>query len=154
MTRQLPDLRDNRVLMILGLLLWLGLNLAWLFLLGFLLPAYTIAGFDGSAHTSEETIGAAYHVPRGIVRMLESLGRVYTGFGVSQLHHALQTATMARKANASDEMVLASLCHDLGKAISIAGHGEISAAILQPSARDRSQGNHPGLESRDPRRQS
>ena len=43
-------------------------NLAWLFLLGFLLPAYTVTGFDASAHTSEETIGAAHHVPRGIVR--------------------------------------------------------------------------------------
>jgi amino acid transporter len=36
--------------------------------LGFLLPAYTITGFDASAHTSEETIGAAKHVPQGIVR--------------------------------------------------------------------------------------
>jgi amino acid transporter len=43
-------------------------NLAWLFLLGFLLPAYTITGFDASAHTSEETVGASHHVPRGIVR--------------------------------------------------------------------------------------
>src|SRR5262249_10373351 len=43
-------------------------NLAWLFLLGFLLPAYTVTGFDASAHTAEETIGASYHVPRGIVR--------------------------------------------------------------------------------------
>ncbi len=43
-------------------------NLAWLFALGMLLPAYTITGFDASAHTSEETIGAAHHVPRGIVR--------------------------------------------------------------------------------------
>jgi len=32
------------------------------------LPAYTITGFDASAHTSEETVGAAVHVPRGIVR--------------------------------------------------------------------------------------
>jgi amino acid transporter len=40
----------------------------WLFLLGFLLPAYTITGFDASAHTSEETVGASHHVPRGIVR--------------------------------------------------------------------------------------
>ena len=31
----------------------------WLFALGFLLPAYTITGFDASAHTAEETIGAA-----------------------------------------------------------------------------------------------
>jgi amino acid transporter len=43
-------------------------SLAWLFLLGFLLPAYTITGFDASAHTSEETVGASHHVPRGIVR--------------------------------------------------------------------------------------
>lgn len=49
-------------------------NLGWLFLLGFLLPAYTITGFDGSAHTSEETIGAAYHVPRGIVRSVAVSG--------------------------------------------------------------------------------
>jgi amino acid transporter len=45
-----------------------GNNIAWLFLLGFLLPAYTVTGFDASAHASEETIGASYHVPRGIVR--------------------------------------------------------------------------------------
>lgn len=38
------------------------------FTLGFLLPAYTITGFDASAHTSEETIGADINVPRGIVR--------------------------------------------------------------------------------------
>lgn len=43
-------------------------NIGWLFVLGFLLPAYTITGFDASAHTSEETIGAAKHVPQGIVR--------------------------------------------------------------------------------------
>lgn len=48
--------------------------LAYLFLLGFLLPAYTITGFDGSAHTSEETIGAARHVPRGIVRSVAVSG--------------------------------------------------------------------------------
>jgi amino acid transporter len=43
-------------------------NLAWLFALGFLLPAYTVTGFDASAHTSEETVDAARNVPRGIIR--------------------------------------------------------------------------------------
>ncbi len=43
-------------------------SLLWLFLLGFLLPAYTLTGFDASAHTAEETVGAAANVPRGIVR--------------------------------------------------------------------------------------
>lgn len=43
-------------------------SLAWLFALGLLLPAYTITGFDASAHVSEETEDAARNVPRGIVR--------------------------------------------------------------------------------------
>ena len=41
---------------------------AMLFALGALLPAYTITGFDASAHASEETVGASEMVPRGIVR--------------------------------------------------------------------------------------
>ncbi|MBX9584913.1 MAG: amino acid permease [Gemmataceae bacterium] len=43
-------------------------SLLWLFALGLLLPAYTITGFDASAHAAEETVGAAVNVPRGIVR--------------------------------------------------------------------------------------
>jgi amino acid transporter len=43
-------------------------HIAWVFLLGFLLPAYTVTGFDASANTAEETVGASHHVPRGIVR--------------------------------------------------------------------------------------
>ena len=43
-------------------------QLVVLFALGALLPAYTITGFDASAHASEETVGAARSVPRGIVR--------------------------------------------------------------------------------------
>jgi amino acid transporter len=38
------------------------------FLLGLMLPAYTLTGFDASAHIAEETVGAAAHVPRAIVR--------------------------------------------------------------------------------------
>jgi amino acid transporter len=43
-------------------------SMAWLFALGLLLPAYTITGFDASAHTAEETVNATENVPRGIVR--------------------------------------------------------------------------------------
>lgn len=42
-------------------------SLPILFLMGLLLPAYTITGFDASAHVAEETRGAATSVPRGIV---------------------------------------------------------------------------------------
>lgn len=43
-------------------------GMLWLFALGLILPAYTITGFDASAHTAEETIGASRNVPRAIVR--------------------------------------------------------------------------------------
>ncbi len=42
-------------------------SVAWLFALGLLLPAYTVTGFDASAHVSEETVGAERNVPRGMV---------------------------------------------------------------------------------------
>ncbi len=42
-------------------------NIGYLFLLCLLLPVYTITGYDASAHTSEETKGAAMSVPKGIV---------------------------------------------------------------------------------------
>jgi amino acid transporter len=43
-------------------------SLLWLFALSFIMPAYTITGFDASAHMSEETVGAAYIVPRALLR--------------------------------------------------------------------------------------
>jgi len=43
-------------------------NLAYLFALGLLLPAYTISGFDASAHVAEETQDATRRVPEAIVR--------------------------------------------------------------------------------------
>lgn len=52
-------------------------SLPWLFCLGFLLPAYTLTGFDASAHTSEETLEATRNVPKGIVRSVA----VSAGFG-------------------------------------------------------------------------
>jgi amino acid transporter len=45
---------------------WPPVSLTWVFLLGLLLPIYTITGYDASAHTSEETLKAAHSVPRGI----------------------------------------------------------------------------------------
>ena len=44
-----------------------SVSTGWAFLLGLLLPIYTITGYDASAHTSEETLDAARSVPRGMV---------------------------------------------------------------------------------------
>ncbi len=46
---------------------WPEVSGSWVFLLGLLMPIYTITGYDASAHTSEETVNAANAVPRGIV---------------------------------------------------------------------------------------
>jgi amino acid transporter len=43
-------------------------SMMFVFLLGLLLPIYTITGFDASAHTSEETVDASRAAPRGMVR--------------------------------------------------------------------------------------
>jgi len=47
---------------------WPQVDGTWVFLLGLLLPVYTITGYDASAHTSEETKGAARTVPNGMVQ--------------------------------------------------------------------------------------
>ena len=47
---------------------WPSVSNNWVFLLGLLMPIYTITGYDASAHTSEETIRASHVVPRGMVR--------------------------------------------------------------------------------------
>jgi predicted HD phosphohydrolase len=82
-----------------------------------------------------ETIQNQSRVPDGILAMLESLSEVSDGFAVDQLTHGLQTATRAELAGADDEMVVASLCHDIGKAISVPNHPRIAAEILRPYVR-------------------
>jgi amino acid transporter len=47
---------------------WPKMGQTMAFLSALLLTIYTITGFDASAHTAEETHGAAHNVPRGIIR--------------------------------------------------------------------------------------
>jgi predicted HD phosphohydrolase len=78
------------------------------------------------------------HQPRVAARvlsMLGSLGEITDGFAVDQLVHSLQTATRAEEAGADLEVVVASLCHDVGKAVSVANHPRIAAEILRPYVR-------------------
>jgi predicted HD phosphohydrolase len=74
-------------------------------------------------------------VAERVLDLLRSLGDITDGFATDQLTHCLQTATRAERAGADDEVVIASLCHDIGKAISVPGHPQIAAAILQPYVR-------------------
>ena len=71
-----------------------------------------------------------------ILQLLRSLSDIVDGFAVDQLTHCLQTATRAEIAGADTELVVASLCHDIGKAISVENHPRIAAEILRPYVRD------------------
>jgi predicted HD phosphohydrolase len=68
--------------------------------------------------------------------LLRSLADITDGFATDQLTHSLQTATRAERAGADDEIVFASLLHDVGKAISVPNHPAISAEIIRPYVRE------------------
>jgi predicted HD phosphohydrolase len=96
---------------------------------------------DESTAEQWAAIGAesAKNQPRVAERVLEllrSLADITDGFAVDQLTHSLQTATRAERAGADDEVVVASLCHDIGKAVSVFNHPAIAASILKPYVRD------------------
>jgi predicted HD phosphohydrolase len=108
----------------------------------------SLAAMAGTSFTSMDTstaeqwavIGAETAKNQGrvaerVLAMLRSLSDIVDGFSTDQLTHCLQTATLAERAGADDEVVVAALCHDIGKAISVPNHPEIAAAILKPYVR-------------------
>ena len=82
-----------------------------------------------------ETMKHQGRVADRVLAMLESLADVVDGFAVDQLTHCLQTATRAERDGADDELVVAALCHDIGKAVSVPNHPRIAAEILRPYVR-------------------
>ncbi len=100
----------------------------------------TFTSMDHSTREQWQVIGSetARHQSRvadRVLAMLRSLDDVVDGFAVDQLTHCLQTATRAERAGADDELVVASLCHDIGKAVSVPNHPRIAAEILRPYVR-------------------
>jgi predicted HD phosphohydrolase len=97
----------------------------------------TFTRMDGSTAEQWQTIlvETANNQPRvaeRVLGLLRSLADITDGFAVDQLVHSLQTATRAEEAGADTEMVVASLCHDIGKAVSVMNHPKISAEMLKP----------------------
>ncbi len=79
----------------------------------------------------KETARRQPRVAERVLGLLRSLDDIVDGFSTDQLTHCLQVATMAERAGADDEMVVAALCHDIGKAISGPNHPAIAAEILR-----------------------
>lgn len=69
---------------------------------------------------------------RQIMDSLRRLGEIEVGFAADQLTHSLMAGTLARRSGASDEEIVAALCHDIGKLFSIPNHGPIAAEMLKP----------------------
>ena len=104
------------------------------------MPNATFTAMDVSTREEWLEIGAQTSFNQGrvaetVLSLLRSLGTISDGFVTDQLTHCLQTATMAERAGADDEVVVASLCPDIGKAISVPNHPAIAAAILEPYVR-------------------
>jgi len=83
-----------------------------------------------------ETAANQGRVADRVLGMLRSLTDIVDGFAVDQLTHCLQTATRAERDGADDEVVVAALCHDIGKAVSVINHPAIAAEILKPYVRE------------------
>ena len=54
------------------------------------------------------------------------------GYQITRLEHSLQAATRAYKNGENEEMVVATLLHDLGDELAPMNHSEYAAAILKP----------------------
>lgn len=67
-----------------------------------------------------------------IKTMLEQLAAQCDGMAIDQFQHSLQTASRASRSGASEDLVVAALCHDIGTAISHENHAAIAAEILRP----------------------
>lgn len=83
----------------------------------------------------KETMEHQGRVADRVLGMLGSLAELTDGFAVDQLTHSLQTATRAERAGADDQVVVASLCHDIGKAVSVPNHPRIAAEVLKSYVR-------------------
>jgi predicted HD phosphohydrolase len=83
-----------------------------------------------------ETLKNQPRVAEAFLTMLRQLEGITDGFATNQLVHVCQTATMAEKAGADDEMIFASLTHDVGKVVSVFNHPAIAAEMIRPFVRD------------------
>ena len=67
-----------------------------------------------------------------IIKFLKTNKETLKGYQVNRLEHSLQAATRALRDNASEEMVVATLLHDIGDDLAPLNHSEYAAAVLKP----------------------
>ena len=67
-----------------------------------------------------------------ILKFMSGLNSTLEGYQITRLKHSLQTATRALNDKANDEMIVASLLHDIGDELAPLNHAEYAAAVLKP----------------------
>ena len=67
-----------------------------------------------------------------LLKFMSGLTETLEGYQVSRLEHSLQSATRAYKNGESEEMIVATLFHDIGDELAPMNHSEYAAAILKP----------------------
>jgi len=67
-----------------------------------------------------------------ILKFISGLNDTLQGYQVSRLEHSLQSATKAEKNGESEEMIVATLLHDIGDELAPMNHSEYAATILRP----------------------
>ena len=67
-----------------------------------------------------------------LISFMSGLNNTLEGYQITRLEHSLQTATRALNDKADDEMIVASLLHDIGDELAPLNHSEYAAAVLKP----------------------
>ena len=67
-----------------------------------------------------------------LIKFMSGLSNTLEGYQITRLEHSLQSATRALNDKASDEMVVATLLHDIGDELAPLNHSEYAAALLKP----------------------
>ena len=67
-----------------------------------------------------------------LLKYLASQTTTLEGYQITRLEHSLQAATSAYKKGESEEMVVATLLHDIGDDLAPMNHSQYAASIIRP----------------------
>ena len=67
-----------------------------------------------------------------LLKYLASQTTTLEGYQITRLEHSLQAATRAYKSGESEEMVVATLLHDIGDDLAPMNHSQYAASIIRP----------------------
>ena len=67
-----------------------------------------------------------------LIKYLASQTTTLEGYQITRLEHSLQAATRAYKNGESEEMVVATLLHDIGDDLAPMNHSQYAASIIRP----------------------